>query len=253
MPIACRLPDTQACSRSLIAIPVLLVLAFLPACSEKAQGPLYFVSAEGEGTSTEHGTEVTVFLKQLNLPDNYKEVPPIRTGETWWLGAAEGIWQVTCGNVETAAGRTGPRTGGLLVLLKSATPVKGRGWLLSKSPLPRQTWQQREEVTKDGTLRVIITTGKGQFRLDSVNLPPKEGMDEADGPSEVRVDIHQRKKADDKWKKRDSFMTSAEARPYLDVDGDGVPEIINFEWYNDPVLRRFYPGIKVLAIDRSGV
>jgi hypothetical protein len=201
----------------------------------------------------EHGTEVTVFIKQLNLPDNYREVPLIRPGETWWLGSPEGIWKVTCGTVEAAADRTGPGTGGLLVRLRSANPVKGRGWMLSKSPLPQQTWQQKEEVTKDGTVRVIVTTGKGQFRLDSVSLPPKEGVDEADGPSEVRVDIYQRKKADGTWKKRDSFMTNSEVRPYLDVDGDGVPEIINLEWYNDTILRRFYPGIKVLVIDRSGV
>jgi hypothetical protein len=37
------------------------------------------------------------------------------------------------------------------------------------------------------------------------------------------------------------------------VDGDGVPEIIKVEWHKDPVLRRFTPRVKILAVGGSGV
>ena len=65
--------------------------------------------------------------------------------------------------------------------------------------------------------------------------------------------IQRRQKNDAGLTRINSFMTNSEVRPYLDVDGDGVPGIISLEWYNEAALRSFSPEIKVIAIDHSGV
>lgn len=226
---------------------------YLATATAEPEGPFFFAALEGEASTAEQGTEVTVFVKQINLPTDYRENPQISANETWWLGGEQGIWQVACRNVETVADGSGPGTGGLRISLQSVSPIKGTYWLLSKTPLPPQMWQQKEVSAKGVLLRVIVTTGGDEFMLDSVGIPPKEGEEEADGPAQVRIDISYRKKDDTSWSKRNSFMTNSEVRPFFDVDGDGVPEIINVEWYSETILRKFYPNTEIVAIDASGV
>jgi hypothetical protein len=102
-------------------------------------------------------------------------------------------------------------------MLQSGAPLQGNGRLFSQDPFPQQLWKQTEV------------------------------------PAQVRIDIHRRQQNDAGWTGKNSFMTNSEVRPYLDVDGDGVPGIISLEWYNEAVPRLFSPEIEVIAIDHSGV
>jgi hypothetical protein len=213
-------------------------------------GPILFVILKGAEKGAVSATEVTVFLKKINLPDGYDQNPIIKVNETYWLATPRGAWQVTCKSIQALPKTVGPASEKLEITLQSGSPIQGNSWLLSKTPFPPQTWQQKEVPARNVDLRVIITTTNDEFMLDSVNLPVSN---EGDGPAPVRVDIHRKKKNEASWTRINSFMTNSEVRPYMDVDGDGVPEIFNLEWYSESVLRSFYPKVEVVAIDRSGV
>ncbi len=218
----------------------------------KPRGPIFFVALQGEGTASQRN-EVIVLLKKINLPEGYDRAPVIKANGSYWLASPLGIWLVTCKSVQAAAGREqGPGGGQLEIMLQSRSPLQGNSWLLAEDPFPPQMWQQKEVTAKGVDLRVIITTHSDEFMLDSIYLPDKQDED-ADGPAQVRIDIHRKQKNETGWTKINSFITNSEVRSYIDVDGDGVPEIINVEWYDEGVLRSFYPEIKVIAIDHSGV
>lgn len=215
---------------------------------------LFFGTLAGH-VSTPTGTQPQVYIKYINLPDDAREKPVIKAGEKWWLGGdGASVTEVTCTKVEPTSGVPGFLGGpGLLVSVQSGTPLPGSYWLFSKNPLPVQTWQSREEPADGNTSRVIVATLNGEFRLDSVDIPSKAGEEEGDGPAEVRVDVYHRDGKGGPWKKISSFMTNSDVRPYLDVDGDGVPEIISEVWYNSIALQSFYSKKKVVVFNRSGV
>lgn len=219
------------------------------ASTGEPRGAVFFVILKGAEKGAVSASEITVFLKKINLPDGYDQDPIIKVHETYWLATPRGAWQVTCKSIQELPETAGPASEKLEIVLQSGSPVQGNSWLLSKTPFPPQMWQQKEVPAKDVDLRVIITTATDEFMLDSVALPVS---DAGDGPAPVRIDIHQKKKNETSWTRINSFMTNSEVRPYMDVDGDGVPEILNIEWYNEQVLRSFYPKVEVVTIDRSG-
>jgi hypothetical protein len=221
-----------------------------PAAVEK-RGPFFFVSLKGTGEEASvQGNEFAVMLKRINLPEGYDRNPVLKPNETFWLANQQGIWQVACKNVQPVT-VAAPASEQLEIDLQSVIPPQGNYWLLSKNPFPQQVWQWKESRPKGIDLRIIITVFEDQYRLDSVDvsLPEEEG----DSPADVRVDIYHKKKNQKAWTRINRFMTNTEVRPYLDVNGDGVPEIINLEAYSETILRTFHPRIEVVTIDRSGV
>jgi hypothetical protein len=215
------------------------------------RGPSFFVSLKGAGEEASvPGNEFVVMLKKINLPEGYDQNPVLKPNETFWLANQQGIWQVACKSVRPVT-VAAPASEQLEIGLQADIPPQGNHWLLSKDPFPQQVWQWKEFRAKGIVLRIIITVFQDQYRLDSVDvsIPQEEG----DSPADVRVDIYHKKKNQKTWTRINRFMTNSEVRPYLDVDGDGVPEIINWEAYDETILRTFYPKIEVVAIDRSGV
>ncbi len=240
--------------KTLFTILTLLLMS-LPGCHNKEQKcdgqVLYFVREQDKGARTEQGVEVTVKIQLLNLPKDYRQNPPVKPGDTWWLRTGKGSLRARVRSVAVQESPY-PALGRLSVKLRTEGPVTKRITLISRCPIGEQTWTAKKPRDDTMPYRVVVTTEQGLFRLDSDEVVPEGGYPEGDGPSQVRVDVYEKKTGEQKWKKRTSFMTNSPAEPYLDVDGDGVPEITSIEWYRETILRRFYPKVEVIAVDASG-
>ncbi len=137
---------------------------------------------------------------------------------------------------------------------KSVKSVRTTQGLLTNKPLPKQTWRIIECNEKDKSHlskyhanweRIDkIETEKGIFILAQYN----KGI-------ESEFDIHQTFFFQ---VKNDTLIKLCDFEdqwnwPYIDVDGDGVPEIIGNTDYKSPIIRKVYPKYEVIAKMESGI
>jgi hypothetical protein len=83
---------------------------------------------------------------------------------------------------------------------------------------------------------------KGMFRINSILI----GEGEGDALPEYTIRVF-RQGVDKKWHPTSSFRAmSPVTKALIDVDGDGVPEIVSEE-EDGMVLRRFWPKMQEIA------
>jgi hypothetical protein len=203
--------------------------------------------------------ELVLFINGLDLPGDYRTQVPIPPGTELWLGRDHQVVRGRC--VAAAAtgidGMAGPQVG-LSLRVKVDRLLEPGGVLISTEPLPRQTWkaEEVEEEGRDEPVWIIRTADGERYRL-SAEYPAEttgeeEGGDETgfDGPAEVTVIVEQRTAKG--WRRIATIATNSAAEPFFDVDGDGVPEIINVEWYQEWVVRSFAPVQEIVRLS-SGI
>jgi hypothetical protein len=234
---------------------IALALLAAPWLAAAARADLYLGGVREQRAD---GKELVLFINGLDLPGDYRARAPIPAGSELWLGRDKQVVHGRCVVAGAAGGEgtAGPEVG-LSLRVKVDRLLEPGAVLISTEPLPRQTWkaEEVEEEGRDAPVWIIRTADGERYRL-SAEFPAESAGEEAseepegDGPAEVTVIVEQR--AAGGWRCIATIATNSAAEPFFDVDGDGVPEIVNVEWYQELVVRSFAPIQEIVRLS-SGI
>ena len=210
------------------------------------------------------GNVVRFSLNTKDLPDAALEAIERRKNVWLWteVGQIQGVVESIERNAEWAAYR-----GGLVLIIRvarKAYPAK-EGWtVLSLEPFPSQGWVSMETAASDkaqiarrlGYAPRRLTFEKfrareRQYLIADYVLPCPDGRDECGDHNEVETTVFERS-SETGWKKIDSYVDGG-SRPFVDIDGDGIPECVGSTGYKGYVLRRIIPKRQIVFTSHSGV
>jgi hypothetical protein len=155
---------------------------------------------------------------------------------------------------------------GGLVLQITTPDTLAPGWvILSFQPLPAQRWHPIEAPPKDKadlatrlgrepsrlTLAPFETGDNHRYLVVDYSLPCPDGSSECGDFNDVETAVY-RESAESGWERVDSFVDGG-STPFVDIDGDGIPEVIGSTGYKGYVLRRIIPRREKLVTSHSGV
>lgn len=137
-------------------------------------------------------------------------------------------------------------------------PLLSSAGLVSTKPLPEQTWKMirptkydtgyfmRHQGIEQNVFRRldIFETSKGKFMIGQWETGQGGEFDQH------RTTVYE--KTEEGWKSMFRY-TSQWNVPFLDIDGDGVPELFTSMGYKSPTIRQWYPVLKEFAMMESGV
>ncbi len=190
--------------------------------------------------------EAPIFINGLNLPENYRQSPPIQKDETWWLYIHGKELKVHCQTVTVEGDGLPGVSSGIKATFSAQEAIPNGYAVLSKTSFPIQTWRSE----RNGSNAIIHTKDQKSFLIENSTKPAKNVVME--GPAEVTVSIFELTR-DGNRTLITSFGTNSPVDPIIDIDGDGVPEVVNVEWYKEIILRRFFPKVETIVIRSSGV
>jgi hypothetical protein len=211
-----------------------------------------------------HGGEnpVKFSLNPADIPGPVLETID-RSNEVWlWTeqGQVNGVVESVEKNEEWKTYR-----GGLILNIRVPGEVK-EGWaVLSFQPFPPQTWTPIEALPgekagiakrlghapKRLTLAKFEARDKSQYLVADYWLPCPDGSAECGDYNEVETTVF-RGSARSGWERLYSFVDGG-SRPFVDVDGDGIPEVVGSTGYQGYVLRRIVPAQEIIVVSKSGV
>ncbi len=122
-------------------------------------------------------------------------------------------------------------------LLETANPHGAFG-LFSFDSFPPQTWKISEDKS-------VVETNQGKFKIKF------EQMNEESEFIEFKFTI-QKLIESGKWDIIGQFIDQ-DQNWVVDIDGDGVPEVVGATGYKDRILRRVWPNMETLVLNKSGV
>ncbi len=95
------------------------------------------------------------------------------------------------------------------------------------------------------------TRERHQYLVVDYWLPCPDGSAECGDYNEVRTTVY-RASPTSGWEELYSFVDGG-SRPFVDVDGDGFPEVVGSTEYKGYVLRRIFPKLQIVVTSHSGV
>jgi hypothetical protein len=155
--------------------------------------------------------------------------------------------------------------GGLILNIKVADPVK-QGWaVLSFHPFPLQTWTSMDALPREKVdiakrlghdlnrlaLAKFETRDQSQYLVVDYRFPCPDGSTECGDYNEVETTVF-RGSSRSGWERLYSFVDGG-SKPFVDVDGDGIPEVVGSTGYKGYVLRSIVPEQKIIVTSHSGV
>ena len=184
-----------------------------------------------------------IFFRSDGIESN-RVIPTFKEGEKLWLGTTKGPILGECLESTELDGSDvkGPGTG-VEVRLWSDSGIPQGTVLISRTPFPKQTWHVKN-LGNDALL--INTLNKGMFKIKNHEVPPPEMPDGYDGPLNFQITIL--RSFDGKsWNELMNFDSNGSAEPFIDVDGDGIPETVTVERYGKRILERFFPKKEIVV------
>ncbi len=186
-----------------------------------------------------------------------------RNGPSFFMVSTNGTGQATCQNMLK-------KDDEYILTLKvsGAIAQQLQGWddmLLSKTPLPPQTWRARPASREETqTARVQASRHLGAVgRLDPPVFASVKVIEAKDGRQVMILPLHLAEGPDDSFvtyvalgKERGEWRTlygfvEESFDPFLDLDGDGFPEFRGIPGYQSTAIWRLLPDFKLL-VERLG-
>jgi len=114
----------------------------------------------------------------------------------------------------------------------------------------------RSRSAMSGRRIVVVTFAEIQMRerqylIVDYWLPCPDGSDECGDYNNIETTVYEGS-SETGWKKIDSFVDGG-SRPFVDIDGDGIPESVGSTGHKGYLLRRIIPTRKIIVTSDSGV
>lgn len=225
-------------------------------------------------TLTESREEQPIQLNPIDLGGESKwDNSPLlkkKKGQPVWLWTSEGEMKVLIDRIVITRREADERflfRGSINAVVRAETPIPVGRVMLSLKPIPAQTWKTRipsedekkliaaeTEKTETGLFMInvsscyanVITTKKGQeYFIFRYPIPNKLNQEKY----RAVIYLKDEKAAWTSYKRFDDAVFE----PWVDVDGDGVPELVGESGLESFALKSFHPYAEIIQQSTSGI